>query len=220
MIGIMEDLETEDCPNVSIVPVVQTSSSFFESLFEYQSPFLLTHVKPHWIELSWVILSFLLIEIPGNISLMATIAFEKFGMDSKKRTIINQLLSHISGTVIWSNLIVFPILMSKWVCDFLPLSVVPWVLTLLGFASVILALSLCEIMVVKCLYIWKWSFMSSVDDDFWSVVLGLTNLIISGLGGMQRHILDDGTCYSGYQRMTGQAVTAKASSTCTWSKMM
>ena len=54
---------------------------------------------------------FLIVEIPGNFLLLSMITYEKFGMDSQKRTVTNQLLSSICVSFTIQNVIVVPILM-------------------------------------------------------------------------------------------------------------
>jgi hypothetical protein len=54
---------------------------------------------------------FLIVEIPGNLLLFAIISYEKYGMDSQKRTVINQLLSSVCISFIIQNVIVVPITM-------------------------------------------------------------------------------------------------------------
>ena len=52
---------------------------------------------------------FVIFEIIGNFLLFCMIIYEKYGMDSQKRTITNQLLSSICGSRMLSNFIVLPI---------------------------------------------------------------------------------------------------------------
>ena len=53
-----------------------------------------------------VALMFVLIETLGNFLLFCMIVYEKFGMDSKKRTLTNQLLSSICWHQIAYNCII------------------------------------------------------------------------------------------------------------------
>ena len=52
---------------------------------------------------------FVIFEIIGNFLLFCMIIYEKYGMDSQKRTVTNQLLSSICGSRILSNVIAVPI---------------------------------------------------------------------------------------------------------------
>ena len=54
---------------------------------------------------------FLIVEIPGNLLLLSMIYYEKYGMDSQKRTVTNKLLTSICVIFLLQNVIVMPILM-------------------------------------------------------------------------------------------------------------
>ena len=54
---------------------------------------------------------FLIVEIPGNLLLLSMICYEKYGMDSQKRTVTNKLLTRICVIYLLQNVIVMPILM-------------------------------------------------------------------------------------------------------------
>lgn len=51
------------------------------------------------------------LETCGNFLLFSIIIYEKYGMDSKKRTATNQLMSSICGVLIFSNVCVMPVFM-------------------------------------------------------------------------------------------------------------
>ena len=52
---------------------------------------------------------FLIVEILGNFLLLSMITYEKYGMDSKKRTVTNQLLSSICVSFMIHNVIAMTI---------------------------------------------------------------------------------------------------------------
>ena len=54
---------------------------------------------------------FLIEEILGNFLLISMITYEKYGMDSQKRTVTNKLLSSICVSFIMQNVIALPIAM-------------------------------------------------------------------------------------------------------------
>ena len=54
---------------------------------------------------------FIVVEIPGNLLLISMISYEKYGMDSRKRTVTNKLLTSICVIFLLQNVIVMPILM-------------------------------------------------------------------------------------------------------------
>ena len=57
------------------------------------------------------VLLFLIVEILGNFLLLSMITYEKYGMDSQKRTVTNQLLSSVCVSFLIQNIIAVPILM-------------------------------------------------------------------------------------------------------------
>ena len=61
--------------------------------------------------MTFYIFLFLIVEIPGNFLLLSMITYEKYGMDSQKRTVTNQLLSSICISFIVHNVVAMPILM-------------------------------------------------------------------------------------------------------------
>ena len=61
--------------------------------------------------MTFYIFLFLIVEIFGNFLLISMIIYEKYGMDSQKRTVTNQLLSSICFGFIVHNVIVMPIIM-------------------------------------------------------------------------------------------------------------
>ncbi len=64
------------------------------------------------------------------------------------------------------------------------------------------ALALDEIIVLKCLYIYKWSRMALIDDAFMATVIGAINLIVSFSLSCLRLYLDDLECTIHYEILT------------------
>ena len=61
--------------------------------------------------MTFYVFLFLIVEIPGNFLLLSMITYEKYGMDSQKRTVTNQLLSSICVSFMIHNFIAMPIAM-------------------------------------------------------------------------------------------------------------
>ena len=59
--------------------------------------------------MTFYVFLFLIVEILGNFLLLSMIIYEKYGMDSQKRTVTNQLLSSICVSFLIHNVIVMPI---------------------------------------------------------------------------------------------------------------
>ena len=79
--------------------------SFDEHSMDLKNP------KPSAQMLVLYVFLFLIVEVFGNFLLLSMIWYEKYGMDSKKRTVTNQLLSNICACFVIQNVIVMPILM-------------------------------------------------------------------------------------------------------------
>ena len=56
---------------------------------------------------------FILIEVIGNGSLLTMIIYEKYGMDIKKRTVNNQLLSSLCKGSVFCNVSIYPFLWAR-----------------------------------------------------------------------------------------------------------
>ncbi len=64
------------------------------------------------------------------------------------------------------------------------------------------AMTLNEIIIIKCLYIYKWSMMALLDDDFISTALGIFNVFFSMWMCVLRLFLDDLKCVVHYKIFT------------------
>ena len=81
--------------NDSIIRMLKLEDAFFQN-------------RPIFIGLG--ITLFILIEVIGNGSLLTMIIYEKCGMDNKKRTANNQLLSSLCKASIFCNVSIYPFL--------------------------------------------------------------------------------------------------------------
>ena len=162
--------------------------------FEFEQNYQIKFLEKHWLEVVFWIIWFLAIESFGNLSLFATFAYEKYGMDPKKRTIINQLLTQISFIVIFLNILVLPpILWKIFIGPLYPFMAI-FAIKTLGFLFFMYSLTTTEIMIFKCLFIWKWTWTVSRDENFYSFFALLFNLLISSLVFLQNIVLDDYSC--------------------------
>ena len=66
-----------------------------------------------------------------------------------------------------------------------------------------ISLLLCEMMLLKSMYAWKWSLMALKDDNLISLIIFNTNLLLSGLLTLQVVMLNDTTCNPIYNYMCG-----------------
>ena len=80
------------------------------------------HILNRYHESPWVVvigvLVFLAIEVIGNGFLFVIIYYERFGMDPKKRTVNNQLLSAICKGYIFINVFTFPFVCTHLIFDY------------------------------------------------------------------------------------------------------
>ena len=65
------------------------------------------------------------------------------------------------------------------------------------------SLLLSELMLVKCMYIHKWSVMAMKDDNMIALILWRTNTLLTGVLTMQANILEDVKCNPVYKSLTG-----------------
>ena len=84
---------------------IMENISFDEQSMGVNNPTTAVHMMALYVFL------FLIVEIPGNLLLLSMIYYEKYGMDSQKRTVTNKLLTSICVIFILQNIIVMPILM-------------------------------------------------------------------------------------------------------------
>ena len=68
-------------------------------------------IMPHPGLIVLYIVSLIMLETLGNFLMFCMIWYEKYGMDSKKRTISNQLMSRMIIVLILFNIIMMPIIM-------------------------------------------------------------------------------------------------------------
>ena len=70
-----------------------------------------SHSMPHPGLIILFIVSLIMLETLGNFLLFCMVWYEKYGMDSKKRTISNQLMSRMLMVVILFNIIMMPMIL-------------------------------------------------------------------------------------------------------------
>ena len=172
--------------------------------FDYEHFLTKVHKGKNWIEWIWGIFWILCIEIIGNGCLFATFAYERFGMDPQKRTVINQLLSQCCWTIIIFNITSFPVIILRRLLGPLNSKIAAWFLLNGRIFISMISLLLSELMILKCMYIWKWSIMAMKDDNLISKMILRINILLSSLITLQATMLDDTTCNSIEKSLTGR----------------
>ena len=162
--------------------------------FDYEHFLTKGNMGKTLIEWIWGILWLLCIEIIGNGCLFATFAYERFGMDPQKRTVINQLLSQCCWTIMIFNITSFPVIIFRRLLGPLNSKIAAWFLLNGRIFVSMISLLLSELMILKSLYICKWSIMAMKDDNLISKIILRINILLSSLITLQVTMLDDTTC--------------------------
>ena len=84
----------------------------------------------------------------------------------------------------------------------------------------LIPLTLSEMMLVKYLYILKWSSMAMVDDNLIATVIFRTNVLLSGLVFLPGIVLEDGSCNEFYKVLAGQPNFQVPTETCMMSNRL
>ena len=172
--------------------------------FDYEQFLTKVHIGKNLIEWIWGIFWLLCLEIIGNGCLFATFAYERFGMDPQKRTVINQLLSQCCWTIMIFNITSFPVIIFRRLLGPLNSKIAGWFLLNGRIFISMISLLLSELMILKCMYIWKWSIMAMKDDNLISKIILRINILLSSLITLQATMLDDTTCNSIEKSLTGR----------------
>ena len=179
--------------------------------FDYEHFLTKVHMEKNWIEWIWGIFWILCIEIIGNGCLFATIAYERFGMDPQKRTVINQLLSQCCWTIMIFNITSFPVIIFRRLLGPLNSKIAGWFLLNGRIFISMISLLLSERMILKSLYLCKWSTMAMKDDNLISTIILRINILLSSLITLQVTMLDDTTCNFIEKTITGSQVVTTLS---------
>jgi hypothetical protein len=143
------------------------------------------------------------VEIIGNGLLVVIIMYEKFGMDPQKRTTINQLLSKVCWMLIMTNLTVFPFVVMRTLFGPHSELVASWMLHGISFSGTHNFLTLLEMMILKCLYLFYWPRMAMLDDTLVAQFIGRWNVMISSLSIFTRLYIVEYHTNTHYQFFTG-----------------
>ena len=172
--------------------------------FHYEQFLTKVHIGKNWIEWIWGVFWLLCLEIIGNGCLFATFAYERFGMDPQKRTVINQLLSQCCWTIMIFNITSFPVIIFRRLLGPLNSKIAAWFFLNGRIFISMISLLLSELMILKSLYICKWSIMAMKDDNLISKIIFRINILLSSLLTLQATMLDDTTCNFLEKTLTGR----------------
>ena len=119
----------------------------------------------------------LIMETLGNYLLFCMVWYEKFGMDSKKRTITNQLLSRMILALIIFNISFMPLqFVGFWIID-----EYVYLIAEFGIYRILMhiMLTLAEMVIFKIIYMFKFSIIAALDEYFLTSFVTLCNAMIN-----------------------------------------
>ena len=154
----------------------------FDEMMATIDPESVEHGKDILTILGFVVI-LIILELLGNGFLYGIFVYEKFGIDTKRRTMINMLVSQVCLAHIFKNIFAIPF----WIYGFfvspdgILYALAIWtflVMVSIVYFSVICS---CQIMLLKYLYLTKWPTMALLDDYFLATFVGFLNILISVL---------------------------------------
>ena len=189
--------------------------------FDYEQFLTKVHIGKNLIEWIWGIFWLLCIEIIGNGCLFTTFAYERFGMDSQKRTVINQLLSQCCWTIIIFNITSFPIVIFRRLLGPLNSKICGWFILNGRIYISMISLMLSELMILKSRermpFKFKWTLKAMKDDNLIAKTILGFNILLTGLITLQATMLDDHTCNPIYKTLSGRDDLQSPTQICTHS---
>ena len=166
------------------------------------------HIGRNLIDWTWGIFWLLSIEIIGNGCLFTTFAYERYGMDPQKRTVINQLLSQCCWTIIIFNITSFPIVIFRRLLGPLNSKICGWFILNGRIYISMISLMLSELMILKSRermpFNFKWSLKAMKDDNLIAKTILGFNILLTSLITLQATMLDDRTCNPIYKTLSGR----------------
>ena len=190
-------------------------------IFHYKTLLVQVHENKKWMEWIWGIFWLLCIEIIGNGCLFTTFAYERFGMDSQKRTVINQLLSQCCWTIIIFNITSFPIVIFRRLLGPLNSTICGWFILNGRIYISMISLMLSELMILKSRermpFKFKWTLKAMKDDNLIAKTILGSNILLTSLITLQATMLDDHTCNPIYKTLSGRDDLQSPTQICTHS---
>ena len=128
-----------------------------------------------------IIIFGILLEVVSNGLLYGIFIYEKYGVDSQRRTMTNMFLSQICIACIFLNILAHPFLLYGMLLspDGIGYPLAVWTGFLMRSLYGFIGLCISEIMILKCLYLTNWPMMALLNDNYLATFVGLTNILIS-----------------------------------------
>ena len=145
------------------------------------------------------------LEVVSNGLLYGIFIYEKYGVDSQRRTMTNMFLSQICIACIFLNILAHPF----WLYGIylspngIGYNLSLWTIFLMGSLYGFIIFCMTEIMILKCLYLTNWPMMALLDDNFFATFVGLSNTMISILFSSVRLGVGEFVSHVMFQKMSG-----------------
>ena len=150
----------------------------------------------------------ILLEIVSNGLLYGIFIYEKYGIDSQRRTMTNMFFSQICIACILLNILAYPFYL--YGLYFSPNGIgyplALWTVFFMTFLLCFIGFSMTQIMILKCLYLTNWPMMALLDDNFFATFVGLSNITISILFSSIRLGMGEFVSHVMFQKMSGGVI--------------
>ena len=112
----------------------------------------------------------------GNVCYATLIHYEKFGQDSLKRGLNNQLMAQVFYTLLISGITTRPL--RAWSSIFGPIgqSAARWVMYGDGITMIVSLLFFCQVIIFKNLMLFNFSLSARLNEDFFATYLQIWNI--------------------------------------------
>ena len=146
-----------------------------------------------------------LLEVVSNGLLYGIFIYEKYGVDSQRRTMTNMFLSQICIACIFLNILAHPF----WLYGIylspngIGYNLSLWTIFLMGSLYGFIIFCMTEIMILKCLYLTKWPMMALLNDNYLVTFVGLSNIMICILISSIRLGMGEFVSSVMFQKMSG-----------------
>ena len=122
----------------------------------------------------------ILFEVVSNSLLYGIFIYEKYGIDSQRRTMTNMFLSQICIACIFLNILAHPLVLYRIFLspDGLGYRLSLWTRFLMRSLYCLIGFCISEIMILKCLYLAKWPMMALLNDNYFATFVGINNILI------------------------------------------
>ena len=117
----------------------------------------------------------------GYLLIIGIAHYEKYGQDPQKRSFQNQMMGFVFWNYFLMCFISDSLMTIRWL--FGPMGkIVTLIFYCLGSLMLNIPMALAESVMFRCLLVFFWKKISSIDDDFFAAFFNMFNIIIIGFG--------------------------------------